>query len=620
MFQAQPNGGLFSQGMFTIDPNATPEQLQRKREAIAALMPQYGTARSVGQGIGQLATGIMAGRKNRAIDEAEGKGRKEAAGLFAGLFGGGGASGGVDPLAGGASSTSASTAGGSASPVLPKGEMAGYVRAGLIERGLPEHVADGFVMNFQDESGLNPGINEASPLVPGSRGGFGLSQWTGPRRRELEAYAKQRGVDVSNPDMQMDFLMKELSGSEASAAKSILASQDSGSAAAAIVNKFLRPAEEHRSRREKRYLNGGNRPQQPQMDMQKAYQVLANPFISPAEKAQVQAMIAQQEKANDPLRQMQMQAAQQGLQKGALELEQMRNPAPAERKVLTGADGFKYYQDDGSRVLPGVQAPADPGFAQIPADEVAAMGLEPGAYQRGPDGKVSKIGGGGTSVIVNNAGDGVKTGAVPKGFAQIEDPNDPSGFRMVAIPGGPEDTSQIDARKQSNVDTASDTIVGAASMAREAAGDRLFGGVLGRVASNNPASENAELYRQVEVLKSNAKIGNLQSMREASKTGGALGSVTQNELVMLETQAGALDPQSPNFERDLDNYERTLLRVVHGKEEGDRVFEATRDRKDPASVNEMTREQFMASPKARAAAEGAGLTLDEFWEFLEGRK
>ena len=42
-----------------------------------------------------------------------------------------------------------------------------------IEAG--EHVADGFVMNFKDESGLNPGINEQNPIVPGSRGGFGLA-------------------------------------------------------------------------------------------------------------------------------------------------------------------------------------------------------------------------------------------------------------------------------------------------------------------------------------------------------------------------------------------------------------------------------------------------------------
>ncbi len=48
-----------------------------------------------------------------------------------------------------------------------------------------------FVMNFKDESGLDPGINEANPIVPGSRGGYGLYQLTGPRRKAYEAFAQQ---------------------------------------------------------------------------------------------------------------------------------------------------------------------------------------------------------------------------------------------------------------------------------------------------------------------------------------------------------------------------------------------------------------------------------------------
>lgn len=133
------------------------------------------------------------------------------------------------------------------------------IREGLIRRGLPAHVAQGFVMNMDDESGLNPGINEVAPIVPGSRGGFGLSQWTGPRREALETYAAQRGMPVENVDLQLDFLMQELSGSESAAADAIMATSNSGEAAAAIVNKFLRPAEVHRARREAQYLGSDPR-------------------------------------------------------------------------------------------------------------------------------------------------------------------------------------------------------------------------------------------------------------------------------------------------------------------------------------------------------------------------
>lgn len=135
-----------------------------------------------------------------------------------------------------------------------------YVLNGLIQRGIPAHIAEGFVMNALDESGLNPGINEAAPIVPGSRGGYGLMQWTGPRRRELEAFAAQAGVPVHDADMQMDFLLRELHGSERSAWDAIQRAQTSGEAGAAIVNRFLRPAEAHRARREASYLGGASIP------------------------------------------------------------------------------------------------------------------------------------------------------------------------------------------------------------------------------------------------------------------------------------------------------------------------------------------------------------------------
>jgi hypothetical protein len=132
---------------------------------------------------------------------------------------------------------------------------ADYV-AGLVQRGLPLHIAQGFVTNFKDESGLNPGINEVAPLVPGSRGGYGLYQLTGPRRRAYEAWAGKHGFDLADPNAQMDFLMLELGTTEKAAWDKISATTTPGDAAAAIVNSFLRPAESHRAARERRYRGG----------------------------------------------------------------------------------------------------------------------------------------------------------------------------------------------------------------------------------------------------------------------------------------------------------------------------------------------------------------------------
>lgn len=125
--------------------------------------------------------------------------------------------------------------------------------AALIERGMPKHVAQAFEANAQDESGMNPGINEIKPLVKGSRGGFGLMQWTGPRRKQLEAFAAQRGVPVSDMGAQVDFLIQELGTTEKRAASRILNADNAADAAVAIMNDFLRPHKSHRPKREARY-------------------------------------------------------------------------------------------------------------------------------------------------------------------------------------------------------------------------------------------------------------------------------------------------------------------------------------------------------------------------------
>lgn len=129
-----------------------------------------------------------------------------------------------------------------------------FITEGLVKRGLPLHVAEGFALNAGDESGFDPGINEINPVVPGSRGGFGLFQWTGDRRVRLENLAAQRGVPASDPELQLDVVALELQGPERRAAESILNTSSTSEAAAAVVTDFLRPAPENRDRRVAKFL------------------------------------------------------------------------------------------------------------------------------------------------------------------------------------------------------------------------------------------------------------------------------------------------------------------------------------------------------------------------------
>lgn len=119
----------------------------------------------------------------------------------------------------------------------------------LIARGVPQHAAMGLVGNYTVESGLNPGINEISPTVPGSRGGFGYAQWTGPRRRQYEAYAAERGASLDDWRTQLDFTVHELNTSEARARDAIYAAQSPADAARLVSERFLRPGVPHLDRR-----------------------------------------------------------------------------------------------------------------------------------------------------------------------------------------------------------------------------------------------------------------------------------------------------------------------------------------------------------------------------------
>ena len=168
---------------------------------------------------------------------------------------------------------------------------------------------------------------------------------------------------------------------------------------------------------------------------------------------------------------------------------------------------------------------------------------------------------------------GGKFGTIPQGWMLNEGPD---GVTMAPIPGGPEDTSKKDARQSGQNDVATRVVTSAAQRAREAAGNRAFGEVGQGLVEKMPWTDSAEVARQVEVLKSTAKVENLNAMRQSSPTGGALGSVTKEETDMLAAKSGALNQNSPNFQRDLDDYELTLLQVVHGPQEGERIFRETR--------------------------------------------
>lgn len=155
----------------------TPEQIARDREMAAALMGKgvdFSPIASPWQGLARVANAAVGAYGDYRTNQAEAANAETSRDIVARMLSGAGgqqfpaAPNGTNvPLAGDYADARVKTA---------FGDNAADIKQGLVDRGMSPQVADAFVMNFQDESGLNPGVNEQNPVVAGSRGGFGLAQ------------------------------------------------------------------------------------------------------------------------------------------------------------------------------------------------------------------------------------------------------------------------------------------------------------------------------------------------------------------------------------------------------------------------------------------------------------
>jgi flagellar protein FlgJ len=136
-------------------------------------------------------------------------------------------------------------------------------------------------------------------------------------------------------------------------------------------------------------------PQMPQISLQDFAEIMGNPYATPGQRAVAQALMTQQMQAMDPMRQMEMERLR-------LQLDAMRNPQADPFAGTQVINGQLVTMQNGQPVVLGDFNQPDPGFQMVPPNEVAQLGLPPGAYQRGADGRITQVGGGGTNVSVEN--------------------------------------------------------------------------------------------------------------------------------------------------------------------------------------------------------------------------
>jgi hypothetical protein len=256
-------------GFFDGDKqNASPETIKRKRELVARLM-QGRAPRNVGEGLNAIGKGLQAAVLGSRADAMEQANEAERSRLMSGLFGGGApmAAVGGAPVATGSATGSAAVSGNVGRGPAAFQEIGPRIKSDLMrDFQLSPEQAAGFVGNLAHESGGFGTLQEIKPMIPGSRGGFGYAQWTGPRRRQFESWSAQNNLDPSSYEANYGFLKHELANTpEGRVLDRLRQTNDPTQATRIVSDVFLRPGIPGMGSREKWTQRALGFSQQPQM-------------------------------------------------------------------------------------------------------------------------------------------------------------------------------------------------------------------------------------------------------------------------------------------------------------------------------------------------------------------
>jgi hypothetical protein len=198
----------------------------------------------------------------------------------------------------------------------------------------------------------------------------------------------------------------------------------------------------------------------------------------------------------------------------------------------------------------------------------------------------TNVGGGQTPQLLGNTG-----------IAAVPDPNEPSGWRMMNVPGGPaaQEEASLEAKgelRMENRARAGGTVIQdlqrALDLLPELGALGGMGGVPGattRLArAKVPGTVENRIRQFTESALSNVGLDTLQAMREASPTGGALGQVPIQQQQRLEQVLGSL-----RLDQDPQDLEANLKRVMNIYT--DIVYGSPSERRNAVESGRMTPQQ-----------------------------
>lgn len=228
--------------VFGGDTGLTPQDLKQRRELISAMAARNASRQpqDIWDGLSMLGQGLANRWGANRLAEQEKKGLAGAQSKFDALFSGAGAGGGGNEAT--ITPVSYSPDEQKGMPENPMGKwLMGQLKSDP-DLKLTPAAAAGFTGNMDTETGGFNHMQEIKPTVPGSRGGFGFAQWTGDRRNQYEAWAKQQGMDPTSKEANFGFLKHELLNTpEGKVLASLQGVDDPATAAAIVSSQYLRP-------------------------------------------------------------------------------------------------------------------------------------------------------------------------------------------------------------------------------------------------------------------------------------------------------------------------------------------------------------------------------------------
>ncbi len=182
------------------------------------------------------------------------------------------------------------------------------------------------------------------------------------------------------------------------------------------------------------------------------------------------------------------------------------------------------------------------------------------------DGKISAIGGGGTTINMP------EVGSIPPGWRVVRDDKG-RVVSMEPIPGGPAETkARTIAAKKIKESKLTETSGGVVLEDIKRLEDKIKGatffdpvvGISGYMASKVPGSNRVDAESLKETIVANIGFDRLQQMREASPTGGALGQVSERELSNLQAVLGNLSfsQSEPQLLKNLDRLNKIYKEIL----------------------------------------------------------